>query len=155
MATYKYTGALTDLGENTIPEDAAPELVVVAGDGFGPSGFVVGALREVPVLLKSDGRNFEVDLIASTDLVPPSVYTLKCTWFTAALKGQKVPAGWAEVRFTAEPGGGRIIDMVNAPISTWIAGPPWPDPPRPGQYWDITNDDVWNVTADDIRKVTV
>lgn len=154
MDTYAYTGTLTDLGGNPFSTDAAPELVVTAEDGFGPNGLVAAAQLEVPVSVAADG-SFTVSLFASTDFVPSRPYKLRCTWFAAGRDGKLIPAGWAEWSFTAQPGGGPIVDMVDAPVSTWFAGPPWPNPPRPGQYWDVTTDDVWNVTADDIRKVTV
>lgn len=146
MATYTYTGKLTDLGENPFPSSAAPELVVIAEDGFGPNGLIAATSREVPVPIAVDGT-FSVDLVASTDLVPSRPYTLRATWFAADLEGQLVPAGWAEWIFTAIPGGGPIVDMVNAPVSVWFQGPPWPEVPRPGFYHDLITDDIgkWGI----------
>ncbi|MFF7683150.1 hypothetical protein ACFZA2_10345 [Microbacterium sp. NPDC007973] len=134
MATYTYTGFLTDLGENPFPAGAAPELVAIAQDGFGPKGLVAGALREVPVPIQPDG-SFSVQLTASTDFSPSRPYTLRCTWFAFDVNEQKVPAGWAEWTFTAVAGGGPIRDMVTAPVSTWFIGPPWPATPVIGAFY--------------------
>lgn len=134
MATYPYTGRLTDFGEAPFPS-AFPRLVIVADrDAFGPSGLL--SKKRIPVTVAADGT-FRVSLVPSTDTSPPVRYTARCEW----LDGETL-VGFSEWSFTALPGGGPIKDMVTAPLSVWFVGPPWPQGTPPGWYFDRFTNDV-------------
>lgn len=132
MTTYTYTGRLTDLGEAPFP-DARPRLrVFPEQDTFTPSG--IGASRGIPVATGYDGA-FVFDLIASADLNPPTLYTLRCNWYTTGAGGTEVLAGWSDWTFTALIGGGPIATMPNAPLTrVWFDTNP-PPVNRPGIIW--------------------
>lgn len=135
MATYTYTGRLTDYGEAPFP-DAKPRLwVEVREAGFGPSGPL--APRRIPVTVASNG-NFSVELVASVDTVPPARYTLRLEW----LHADGNLAGWTEWQFNAAPGGGVLKPDKDVPLSVWFVGPPWPVNTPPGFYFDRFTNDV-------------
>lgn len=136
MATYTYTGRLTDLGESPFP-GASPRLWVApenegSFDPFTPAG--PGASRRIPIQLGDDGA-FSVDLVASVDLSPPTRYLLRCDWFTTSEAGSEVLAGWSEWRFTALIGGGPISTMPDGVFTrVWYSITP-PPVSRPGIIW--------------------
>lgn len=132
MATYTYTGRLTDFGDAPFP-GAYPRLrVAPERDSFSASG--PAAARDVPVPVASNGT-FTVNLIASADLIPPTRYELRCDWLTVDQAGQEVLAGWASWRFTAAIGGGPISTMPDAPMTrVWYSTSP-PPVERAGIYW--------------------
>lgn len=136
MATYTYTGRLTDFGEAPFP-DAKPRLWVEARvPAFGPNGPL--APRRIPVTVASNG-DFTVDLVASVDTNPTVEYVLRVEW----LHVDEEISGWSEWPFTAVIGGGQIKDMgPGAPLSVWFVGPPWPANTPPGFYYDKLTDDV-------------
>lgn len=71
MATYTYTGKLTDFGEAPFP-NAHPRLWVEAREpALGLHGPL--APRRIPVTVASNGT-FSVQLIASVDTVPTAQY---------------------------------------------------------------------------------
>jgi hypothetical protein len=142
MATYPYTGTLTDFAEQPIA-GAAPRLrVMPERDSFGPSGPL--ASRGIPVSLEADGKTFTTHLVATVDTSPQTRYTLVCDWFAQDVGGQEILAGWAEWTFTAAIGGGEIKDMFDAPASVWFVGPPWPAQPVVGAFYlDRTGDQPW------------
>lgn len=118
MAKYDYTGKLTDFAEQPFP-DAVPRLMVVpTGDAFSPSG--PSSKRSIPVTVASNG-SFTVSLTASTDLNPPTPYTLRCDWFSDTVGGTPVPGGWSEWEFSAQPGGGAIATMPNQITRIWYS----------------------------------
>lgn len=136
MATYTYTARLTDFGQQPFP-DAHPNLFVVPSvDAFGPTGLL--AAKRIPVTFYDPNGAFTVDLVASADTSPAVTYTLVCEWLDVAGS----PLGFAEWRFIAVPGGGPIKDMVNAPVSVWWVGPPWPANLPSGFYFDLATGDV-------------
>lgn len=129
--TYTYTGQLTDFGDTPFP-DAIPRLwVEPKRDAFTPDG--LGAARRIPVVLPSSGL-FEVELIASIDLVPPTQYSFRADWFTTDVSGTEVLAGWSQWDFTAQPGGGPIATMPGVLTRVWYSQL---EPPvnRAGIYW--------------------
>lgn len=132
MATYPYTGKLTDFGEAPFP-NAYPRLVVAPQrDAFSPTG--VAAAKKIVVPVGADG-SFTVNLIASVDLNPPTRYTLRCEWLAATADGQDTPVGWADWEFTAAIGGGPINTMPDQHITrVWYSNSP-PPVERPGIYW--------------------
>lgn len=135
MATYTYTGKLTDFGEAPFP-NATPKLWVEATEpAFGPTGAL--STRRIPVTVTSNG-DFSVDLIPSVDTSPTVFYKLRLEW----LHADGNIAGWNEWQFTAVQGGGQIKDMVSAPASVWWVGPPWPNPLMSGFYLDRFTNDV-------------
>jgi hypothetical protein len=141
MATYPYTGKLTDFAEQPIT-GAVPRLrVVPERDSSGPAGLL--ASIGIAVTLANDGT-FTVPLVATVDTSPETRYTLVCDWFAQAVGGQELLAGWAEWTFTAAIGGGPIKDMFTAPASIWFVGPPWPAQPIVGAFYlDRTGDQPW------------
>ncbi len=132
MATYPYTGRVTDFGEAPFPS-ALPRLTVEPEhDAFTPAG--IGSRRRIPIPFGANGL-FSVDLYASIDLKPPSRYILRCDWFTTGVGGGEVLAGWSEWRFTAAPGGGPVNTMPDAKISRfWVSTSP-PPVDRKGIFW--------------------
>lgn len=136
MATYTYTGRLTDLGESPFPEAyprlwVEPEKTQPFGP-FTPSG--PGADRRITIPLASNGT-FSVDLVASADLIPPTRYILRCDWFMTGSGGDEVLTGWSEWRFTALIGGGPLSTMPDAPVTrVWFSTTP-PPVNRPGVIW--------------------
>lgn len=136
MATYTYTGKLTDFSEQPFP-DAAPALWVEADKpAYGPNGPL--STKRIPVVVAANG-NFSVDLVASVDTSPTVKYGLFVKW----LHGDGSPAGQTEWEFTAVQGGGPIKDMTDAPVSAWWVGPPWPPNQPRGFYLDKDTNDVW------------
>lgn len=133
MATYTYTGKLTDVGEAPFP-GAIPRLwVEPATEMFGPGGPL--ATKRVPVTVAANG-SFSVALVASVDTVPAARYRLRCEW----LDGDTV-LGSSSWDFNAVVGGGNITESAGAPASVWWVGPPWPAGLPSGFYFDkITND---------------
>lgn len=135
MATYPYTGRLTDFGEAPFPS-ASPSIWVEASeDAFGPLGLL--ASRKIPVSLNSNGE-FLVFLTPSVETSPPVTYTVRCDWLDAEGRG----VGWASWTFVAAPGGGEMSGMVDTPLSVWYVGPPWPPETPPGFYLDRFTNDV-------------
>lgn len=138
MATFPYTGRLTDFAEQPFP-NALPRLTV-AGErsSFGPTGL----LSERPVVLEvaADG-SFVANLVPTVQTSPQIRYLFKCSWFTINQSGREVSAGWSEWTITAAIGGGPVKDMVTAPASVWFVGPPWPAKPVVGAFYlDRTGD---------------
>lgn len=139
MATYTYTGKLTDFSEAPFP-GAAPVLWVTPdGSAFGPDGLLSENI--IPVAIATDGT-FLVPLVASSDTSPPTLYTLRCKWLAPDGLGGTYIVGLSEWKFTAVVGGGAVKDMVTAPVSVWFVGPPWPAPEPSGFYFDRYTNDV-------------
>lgn len=132
MAVYTYTGKLADFGEEPFP-GASPRLwVAPRKSAFARSS--LAAARRMPIPVASDGT-FEVDLIASIDLVPPVIYTLECDWFTVAVSGQEILAGRARWTFTAQIGGGPIATMPDSKLTRVWYATTQPPVNRSGIYW--------------------
>lgn len=141
MASYPYTGTLTDYGEAPFP-GALPQLYVEPDQpGYGDGTIL--ADRRIPVTVASDG-SFSVELAASSAVAPadPSRgaevrYSLVCEWLDTA----GVPRGWSTwARFRAAVGGGSIAELADAPAPPWSItygyGPP--PPSASGLYIDIS-----------------
>lgn len=127
MATYTYTGRLTDFGEKPFLT-ATPKLwVEPEHPAFSDTGPAVA--RRILITVASNG-SFSVDLVASADLTPNTRYRLRCEWLDSG-----VLAGWTEWIFTALIGGGSIADMPDSVITNvWYAVSP-PPVNRSGIYW--------------------
>lgn len=142
MAVYDYTGKLTDFGEAPFPE-ARPRLwVAPKGDAFSPSG--PSASRGILVPVAGDG-SFSVRLTASIDLVPETLYDLRCEWLAVDVAGVEWSRGWASWEFTAQPGGGDISTMPAVLTRVWYDTVP-PPANRSGIVWvhPLTDDiKVW------------
>ena len=129
MTAYIYTGTLADFGERPFP-GAVPRLWVSPyRDAFGRDGAVYAG-RQIPVYVRPTGQ-FEVELVASADLKPPTKYSLRCEWLDA----EGVVRGHAQWDFTAALGGGPIADMADAIITRVWAGVNPPPVQREGIYW--------------------
>ncbi|UOQ58090.1 hypothetical protein MUN78_04390 [Leucobacter allii] len=129
MTVYTYSGTLADFGAAPFPT-AKPRLwVSPLQDAFGPDGGVHAA-RQVPIPV-STGGSFDVALVASADLTPPTRYSLRCEWLDAA----GIVRGWAQWDFTAAIGGGLIADMTDQIITRVWWGTEPPPVQRTGIYW--------------------
>ncbi len=129
MERYTYTGTLADFGAAPFPT-ATPRLwIAPLQDAFAPGGGVLAA-RQIPVPVAATGA-FSVELVASSDLRPPTAYSLRCEW----LDSGGIVRGWAQWDFTAAIGGGYIGDMQETGVRRiWYATTP-PPVERTGIYW--------------------
>lgn len=136
MATYVYTGTVADFGQHAFPGLTPMLWVIAAGDAFGPAGLL--SRVRIPVEPAAPDGAFQVSLVASPDVSPPTDYEIVCEWFeTHPLEGW-VKRGQSSWRFTALRGGGAISGM--AVTAGWSPAhvfwqPQEPDPWPVGWIW--------------------
>ena len=134
MATYPYTGVLTDFAEAPFL-DAFPRLWVQA-ENDAISGDHILASKRVYVTVNAGGL-FTVNLVPSSETVPTTKYRLHCEW----LNSDGTPLGFSEWQFIAQVGGGDIEPGAYPVATVWV-GPPWPPGEPQGIYLDRYTNDV-------------
>lgn len=150
MATYTYTGRLTDIGAAPLASVLRVRLRVrPEEEAFGPNGIVSATPVDVPVDPATGA--FQMVLHPSGELKSKSGrtgvrYILSADRFEETPQGGEWSPGWDIWKFTAVVGGGNIGDMEGASLlAVWI-GPPWPQPPLPsGLYIDKAPPNAWGV----------
>lgn len=127
MASYTYTGKLTDFSETPFPS-AQPKLWVEPEREAMTKTHAL-ATKRIPITVASNG-SFSVDLVPSADLTPPTRYRLRVEWLDNATL-----IGWTDWLFTALIGGGSIGDMTDGePTNVWYSTS-YPPINRSGIIW--------------------
>lgn len=140
MAIQIYSGRLTDIGAGGL-DAFYPQLTVrPEREATGPDGLVVSE-RRIPVGVAAGTGWFDIPLIPSEQLSPPTRYVLELSLFDQAGDGSSFISGDQWI-FTAVDGGGNVADMGSQAPSALIVGPPWPVTPRPGTYFDTETSDL-------------
>lgn len=141
--TYVYSGTLADIGMGALAGMSPQMFVRPEREAFGPDGLISAVPVEVEVA--ADG-SFEVTLLASESLTPPTDYVIEVGRFEPSFDGPRFH-GIDVWRFTALPGGGPIAGEPGSPYAVYV-GPPWPEGTPPGVYIDTVPPNAWGIKTE-------
>lgn len=145
MSVATYNGSLKVLGVELVSAWFPRLTVRPEVEASGPSGMLSSKPRTVAV--NSITGDFAMTLYPSTELVgtdgrPGVRYILELALFDSSWDGANLLVRHDVWEFTAIAGGGDISTMGSAPPVALIVGPPWPETPRPGTYFDAGTGDL-------------
>ncbi|WP_091232671.1 hypothetical protein [Microbacterium sp. 3J1] len=150
MATFTYTGTLTDIGLGDL-DGWLPEMTVRPKvSAFGPDGLV----SDVRVAVALTGDTFSMNLTPSAELTaaatrtPNVLYVIEVGRYELADDLVKIWHGTEAWEFTAVVGGGSIGEMPGVTPESLVPfgfGPP--DPDMPGLYYDADTGMMYGQTG--------